>query len=93
MLLTVTIEAKPRTAIAVPELAVLGQGDARYVFLVGPDRKVKRAEVRTGARNAGMIEIVEGLKPGQKVVSRGIVKVSDGMEVRLAGSGAPAGGK
>jgi membrane fusion protein (multidrug efflux system) len=54
---------------------------------------VPRAAVRTGARNAGMIEIVEGLKPGQKVVSRGIVKVSDGMEVRLAGSGAPAGGK
>lgn len=93
MLLTVTIEARPRTANAVPELAVVGQGDARYVFLIGPDRKVKRAEVRTGARNAGMIEIVEGLKPGQKVVSEGIVKVSDGMEVRLSGRGAPAGGK
>lgn len=93
MLLSVTIETRPRIATAVPELAVVGEGDARYVFLIGPDRKVRRVSVRTGVRSAGMIEIVKGARPGQKVVSQGIVKVSDGMEVRLAAGDAPAGVK
>lgn len=91
MLLTVMIESAPRTAPAVPELAVVGQGEQRSVFLIGPDSRVKRTPVRTGLREGGRIEIVEGLKPGQKVVSEGIVKVSDGMEVRLAAQAKPPG--
>lgn len=86
MLLTVAIESAARSVPAVPELAVVGQGDARYVFAIGPGNKVKRVAVKTGARERGMIELVEGLKPGEKVVSEGIVKVSDGMEIRLAGA-------
>jgi len=88
MLLTVTIESAARFAPAVPELAVVGQGDQRFLFVVGADGKVKRTPVRTGVRDRGMIEIVDGAKPGEKVVSEGIVKVSDGMEVRLAGPSA-----
>lgn len=86
MLLTVVVESMPRAAPAVPELAVVGQGEGRYVFVIGPGSKVKRAAVKTGVRERGMIEIVEGVKAGQRVVSEGIVKVSDGMEVRLAGA-------
>jgi membrane fusion protein (multidrug efflux system) len=86
MLLTVMIESAARTAPAVPELGVVGQGDQRFVFLLGSDNKVKRVPVRTGMRDRGMIEIVDGVKPGQKIVSEGVVKVSDGMEVRLAGA-------
>jgi len=50
--------------------------------------------VRTGLRAAGRIEILEGLKPGQRVVTEGVVKLSDGMKVRLAGpdAGGKAGG-
>jgi membrane fusion protein (multidrug efflux system) len=86
MLLTVVIESAPRTAPAVPELAVVGQAEQRFVFVVGPGDKVKRVLVKTGVRDRGLIEIVEGLKPGQKVVSEGVVKVSDGIQVRLAGA-------
>lgn len=86
MLLTVGVESTPRTAFAVPELAVIGEGEGRYVFVVGADGKAKRAPVKTGVRDRGMMEIVEGLKPGQKVISEGVVKVSDGTSVRLAGA-------
>ena len=85
MLLTVTIECDPRVALSVPELAVVGEGDTRYVFLVVPGDEVKRIPVRTGTRMNGRIEIVSGLKPGQQVVTEGVVKVADGMKVRLAG--------
>lgn len=86
MLLTVAIETAPRMGLAVPELAVVGEGDARFVYVVGADGKVQRTPVRTGLRSAGRIEILEGLRPGQKVVTEGVVKLSDGMQVRLAGA-------
>ena len=87
MLLTVTIETAPRMSLSVPELAVIGEGERRFVFLVGEDGKARRSEVRTGLRSAGRIEILQGLRPGQRVVTDGVVKISDGMTVRLAGPG------
>lgn len=85
MLLTVGVESVPRTALAVPELAVVGEDDERFVFVVNSDGKVKQTPVKTGLRNGGRIEIIQGLKLGQKVVSEGVVKISDGMAIRLAG--------
>jgi membrane fusion protein (multidrug efflux system) len=93
MLLTVRIETRPRVGLSVPELAIVGEGDARFVYVVGAGGKVKRTAVRTGLRSTGRIEILEGLRPGQQVVSEGVVKLADGMKVRLAGpnAGAQAG--
>jgi membrane fusion protein (multidrug efflux system) len=96
MLLTVGVETSPRLALSVPELAIVGEGDARYVYVVGEDGEAKRIEVRTGLRSAGRVEILEGLQPGQQVVTEGVVKLSDGMKVRLAGArnaGAPGEGR
>jgi membrane fusion protein (multidrug efflux system) len=86
MLLTVAIETSPRLGLSVPELAVVGEGESRFVYTVGPDGTARRTVVRTGLRTAGRVEILEGLKPGQKVVTEGVVKLTDGMKVRLAGA-------
>ncbi|MEP9400494.1 efflux RND transporter periplasmic adaptor subunit [Sphingomonas sp. VNH70] len=83
MLLSVAIEAAARQALAVPELAVIGEGDRRYVFVVGPGDKAVRRAVTTGLRDAGLIE-VRGLDPGARVITEGVVKVADGMQVALA---------
>lgn len=85
MMLTVQIESASRSGLSVPELAVIGEGENRFVFAVAPDGRARRVPVRTGARVAGRIEVLQGLRPGQRVVTEGIVKVSDGMQVRLAG--------
>jgi membrane fusion protein, multidrug efflux system len=90
MLLTVTIENAPRMAASVPELAVVGEGDQRFVFVVDEQGRAHRRPVRTGARADGRIEILAGLQPGQRVVTEGVVKVADGMQLRLAGQ-RPAG--
>ncbi|WP_431469861.1 efflux RND transporter periplasmic adaptor subunit [Sphingosinithalassobacter sp. LHW66-3] len=84
MLLTVDIESAARTALAVPELAVIGDGEDSFVFVV-EDGTARRVQVRTGLRQNGMVEIREGLARGQRVVTEGVVKVTDGREVRLAG--------
>jgi membrane fusion protein, multidrug efflux system len=86
MMMTVAIETAPRMALAVPELAVIGEGDARYVYVLDDENRARRVSVRTGQRREGRIEIMEGLEPGQRVVTEGVVKVSDGMTVRVAGA-------
>lgn len=86
MLMTVEIERAPRESVGVPELAIVSEGDARYVFAVGDGNKVKRVPVKTGVRQNGMVEITEGLRVGQKVVGEGVVKVADGMAVQDQGS-------
>ncbi|QGP77905.1 efflux RND transporter periplasmic adaptor subunit [Sphingobium sp. CAP-1] len=84
MLLTVSVLAGDRQSLAVPELAVVGDGDERFVFVL-EDRTAKRVKVDTGIRQNGLVEITAGLKPGQKVVTEGVVKLTDGVKVRLAG--------
>ncbi|KAA9016820.1 efflux RND transporter periplasmic adaptor subunit [Sphingobium limneticum] len=84
MLLTVSVMARQRQSLSVPELSVVGDGDERFVFIV-EDRTAKRTKVGTGIRQDGRVEILSGVKPGQKVVTEGVVKLTDGVTVRLAG--------
>ena len=85
MMLTVNIRNQPRMSLSVPELAVIGEGESRFVYVVDDQGKARRAPVRSGVRSGGRVEILEGLRPGQRVITEGVVKVADGMQVRLAG--------
>ena len=87
MLLTVRIEAQARQSLAVPELAVVGEGEHSFVFVVDKDM-AKRVPVRTGVHSAGMVEVLAGLQPGQRVITEGVVKVTDGQKIRLTGDAA-----
>jgi membrane fusion protein, multidrug efflux system len=89
MLLSVKVRLAERVSDAVPELAVTGDGAARFVYVLGPGNKAKQVEIRTGLRDAGLIE-VQGVPPRSKVIVEGVVKVVDGMKVKLA---KPAGRK
>ena len=62
------------------------------MFVIGEGNRVRRTAVRTGAHFNGRVEIASGLRPGQRVVTEGIIKVTDGMAVRLQGQGRAAGG-
>lgn len=84
MLLTVSVVARQRQSLAVPELAVVGDGEENFLFVV-TDRKAKRVKVGTGIRQNGLVEILDGVRPGQQVVTDGVVKLTDGVPVRLPG--------
>lgn len=91
-------------ALVVPEEALVPQGNRQIAFRLvdGPDqdtRIAQRVEVRTGLRQPGRVEILEGLQPGDVVVTAGQQRIQrDGMPVRVvdvnraAGSGAAAAG-
>jgi membrane fusion protein, multidrug efflux system len=82
------------TALLVPEQALLQQGETRFVYII-VDGKAKRAEVKTGQRVPGKLEIVSGLKPGDQVITAGQGKpmMHEGMPVVVlpSGGGQPGG--
>jgi membrane fusion protein (multidrug efflux system) len=84
MLLTVRVETAERSAMSLPEMAVLSEGDTQYVYTVDKDRNAKRINVNTGLRDSGVIE-VSGLSADAMVISQGVVKVSNGRPVRIEG--------
>lgn len=60
-----------REAPAVPAGAVLGDGDLRFVFVMADGGLAAQVAVRTGAARDGWVEIADGLKPGDRVVTGG----------------------
>lgn len=58
-------------AVAVPEEAVVREGEAARVWVVRGGNDLALRPIRTGRVNNGMVEVLEGLKAGEKVVTRG----------------------
>ena len=59
-----------RAAISIPQTAVLNDGGKTIVF-VAADNSYQKREVHTGIREGDRVEIVEGLRAGEKVVVKG----------------------
>jgi membrane fusion protein (multidrug efflux system) len=94
MFLNVEIVRDKRTALVVPEEALVPEQNRQYVFVVDGGT-AQRREVRIGARSPGNVEILSGLTAGERVIVEGTVKVREGGAVRdlaMAGPGAGAPG-
>ncbi len=68
-------------ALLVPQRAVQELQGTYQVAVVGADNKVAIRTVKPGTRIGSLWLINEGLKPGEKVVAEGLLKVKDGMVV------------
>ena len=90
-------------AMVIPEEAIIPQGGRTFVVKVvageKPDTLVsERVAVKVGLRQPGKVEILEGLAPGDTVVTAGHQRLQkDGTTVRVVdlsqpGAGKPAGG-
>jgi len=66
-IITGTASAAP----AVPEEAVVYEGDEARVWVAQEGGRIGLRQVRTGRVADGMVEIVEGLSPGENVVTSG----------------------
>ncbi len=117
MLLRVGVVQGARQALAVPESAVLFEGDQAFVYAVapgggatgggeggpggpagsrgaggGPRLVAQRRPVETGARQTGRVEIVSGVRAGERIVADGLNRVNPNQPVRIAGAGGGGGG-
>ena len=80
---TIVIPRQATDAIVIPQSCVSEVQDKKFIYLVGSDNKVKYSEIKVDPQNDGMNYIVtDGLKPGDKYVTNGITKLSDGMEIK-----------
>jgi membrane fusion protein, multidrug efflux system len=86
-------------AVVVPEEALVPLGARQLLFKVvdGPDGKkiAQRLEARIGLRLAGKVEITEGLKPGDTVVTAGHGRLvrGDNLPVRVIDLANPGAGR
>ena len=60
-----------REAVAIPASSVLDEGGMAVVFVMAGGESFERRTVRLGAREGDWVEVLDGLTPGQRVVSRG----------------------
>ena len=68
-------------AMVVPQEAVNELQGSYQVAVVGDDNKVSIRPVKMGERIGALWEVVEGLKPGDKVVVEGLQKAREGSTV------------
>jgi multidrug efflux pump subunit AcrA (membrane-fusion protein) len=76
-------------AVAIPVAALFqDQGENQYhVFVIGPDGKAHRTEIKVGLRDRDLVQVTQGLKVGDVVVTSGGYALSDGLSVRVAQGG------
>jgi membrane fusion protein, multidrug efflux system len=82
MLLTVRLLTAERLALMVPEDALVQRSDETFVFTI-EEQLAQIRPVRHGIRSGGWVEILEGLEPGESVITEGVIKVRPGAPVRV----------
>ncbi len=91
--------ATRQDAVVVPEEALVPQGARQLVFKLGDgadgQKVAQRMEVKIGLRLPGKVEILEGLKPGDTVITAGHTRLlrGDNLPVRVVDISKPGGGK
>ncbi len=71
-------------ALVVPESAVGTDRQGPYLWRVDEDDRASRLPIEIGLRERGVVEVIQGLSPGTRIVSAGIHKVDEGDSIRVA---------
>ncbi len=80
-------------AISVPTSSLVMTNEEPKVFVVRPDSTVQERRVKTGWRDGENMEILEGVKPGEMVVTIGSYGLADRMKVTVMNGNEHAGAK
>ena len=71
------------SAIVIPQACVSEVQDKKFVYTVTKDNKVKYTEIMVAPQNDGNNYVVtQGLKVGDRYVTNGITKLTDGQEIK-----------
>jgi cobalt-zinc-cadmium efflux system membrane fusion protein len=65
------VTASNLAGVAVPREALIYEGSAVRVWVAHEDRTIEVREIKTGLANGNMIQAVEGLQAGERVVTKG----------------------
>lgn len=97
MLMSVDLLSPGRQMPAVPEVALLEEGNASFVFVAdgtaaadGTGLKAKKTAVTIGARREGYVEILGGIPVGAPVIVEGLVRLRDGQPIKAPPAPSPS---
>src|SRR5262249_26482979 len=88
--LDLTLRLKEQ-ALVIPETSVMATGDRTVIYVVDKQDTAQIRPVKLGLRQAGIVEIAEGLKPGERVVVEGHQKIRPGGKVKPVKPAGPIG--
>ena len=78
-----------RPALSVPRDLVMSDQQGDYVFVVDADNRAKRRNIRSNNLPSNLKEVLSGLSAGDRVVSVGYNKLSDGQAVNAVADTRP----
>ena len=81
-----------KNAMLIPQAAVIEVQSMYQVVVVGPDNKASYRPIKVGDRVGTNWIVQEGLKPGEKVIVEGFMKVREGTPVTPSPTRRPRGG-
>jgi Cu(I)/Ag(I) efflux system membrane fusion protein len=87
----VVLSLAPRSALVLPDDAVIETGTRKLVFVLGPQDSLEPREVELGDREGGQLEVKSGLREGEQV-ARGASFLLDSesrLQSALTGLGTP----
>ena len=68
--------------LAIPDTALLMEGNKTFVYKIIENNMTKKIEIKTGVRDKGSLEIISGLSQGDKIVAEGLTKVRPNMKIK-----------
>jgi membrane fusion protein, multidrug efflux system len=81
-LLEIEILYNNKSTLGVPDTSVMYEGSKKFIYKIIENNILEKVEVKTGVRNQGNLEILDGLNEGDKIIAEGLTKVRPGMKVK-----------
>lgn len=86
LLMTVELMKNPRKALVIPEEAIIPEGRKAFVLVIDETKTpavAEKREITLGTRRPGEAEVLEGLKPGERIVTQGTMTAQNGQPVDI----------
>lgn len=81
-----------KNAVAVPPSAIRSGPDGSFVWILKSDRTVTQRKVKTGVQSGDKVQVIDGLKLGETIVTDGGDRLTEGTKVALPGDKPTQGG-
>ena len=81
-LLEITIAYNEKEAPSVADTSIIFEGDKKFIYKISEDNLANKIEVKTGIRQEGNLEIISGIKVGDKIIKEGLNKIRPGLKIR-----------
>ncbi|MTI13488.1 efflux RND transporter periplasmic adaptor subunit [Sansalvadorimonas verongulae] len=83
MMVRISVQQKAQNTLSVPARSIMFDGNKKYVYVIDADSVVHKNFITTGESFEESISVLDGLKPGDRIVDEGVVKARDGISVNV----------